>query len=294
MRNLPRSRAAVARTAALAGPRASVAATTVLAGGTHAGTYLVRTAGPEREFILREFDPGDSAAGDETGILEALDGLGGLAPRVLASDPDGDPPWTVISRLPGQADIAPADPAGFARQLGETLARIHAAPASQVDGFRPALDRPRSSRAALDGPAAAVVAARWAELAGQPAALAHCDYWSGNTVWRDGTLTGVVDWSGAAFGPRSLDLGWGRLDLYLLYDQRIADEFVAAYRTASGAAVQDLLLLDLWSVARSHETVETWEPNYVELGRGDLTAAELRRRHTAWTEYLLGRCAGGW
>ncbi len=198
----------------------------------------------------------------------------------------------MISRLPGRADITPEDPSGFARQLGETLARIHATPAGLVARFRLAWSGPGHRARPWTGQAAGVVADRWAELAAEPAALAHCDYWSGNTVWQDGTLSGVVDWSGAAFGPRSLDLGWGRLDLVLLYDERIADEFVAAYQAAAGAAGPDRLLLDLWSVARSCETVETWVPNYRDLGRADLTAGELRRRHTAWTGYLLGCWAG--
>lgn len=42
-----------------------------------------------------------------------------------------------------------------------------------------------------------------------------------------------------------------------------------------------------WSAARSHDDVENWIPNYRDLGRGDLTAAELRKRHSARTERLL-------
>jgi hypothetical protein len=49
----------------------------------------------------------------------------------------------------------------------------------------------------------------------------------------------------------------------------------------------DPLLCDLWAAARSHRDVETWVPNYRDLGRHDLTAAQLRSRHSAWTEHLL-------
>ena len=251
---------------------------------------MVRTANPDREFILREFDPGDGAAGDETRILAALDGLDGLAPRLLASDPHGPPPdgpWTLISRLPGLADITPGDPSGFARQLGETLVRIHATAGDRLAAFRPVFDRPGGSRAGLSGPAAGLVADNWAQLATAPAVLTHYDFWSGNTVWEDGTLTGVVDWSGAALGPRGFDLGWCRLDLYLLYGQRIADMFLESYQAASTAACPDPLLADLWAVARSHHFVASWVPNYRDLGRADLTARVLRKRHTAWTEHLI-------
>lgn len=100
-------------------------------------------------------------------------------------------------------------------------------------------------------------------------------------------LTGVVDWTGAGIGPRSLDVGWCRLDLYLLHGEHAADAFLDSYQAACGSGLAGRLLADLWAVARSHEHVETWEPNYSDLGRADLTATELRRRHTAWTEHLL-------
>ena len=79
---------------------ATVRGTLVLPGGTHARTCLIQTADPEREFVLREFPPGDPAVGDEMRVLDALDGLGGLAPRLLAADPDGskEGPWILISR----------------------------------------------------------------------------------------------------------------------------------------------------------------------------------------------------
>ncbi len=290
MHNSPRSPAAIARAAVLAGPNATVRATIALAGGTHVGTFLVRTANPEREFILREFGPGDGAAGDETRILTALDGLDGLAPRLLASDPHGsspEGPWTLISRLPGLADITPGDPSEFAHQLGKTLAHIHATAGKQLATFRPVFDRPGGSRAGLGGPAAGLVVDSWAHFTTAPAVLTHYDFWSGNTVWEDGTLTGVVDWSGAALGPRGFDLGWCRLDLYLLYGQRIADIFLESYQAASTAACADPLLADLWAVARSYQSVESWVPNYRDLGRADLTARVLHKRHTEWTEHLI-------
>ena len=118
--------------------------------------------------------------------------------------------------------------------------------------------------------------------------LTHSDYWSGNVVWRDGSLSGIVDWSGAARGPRGFDVGWCRLDLHLLFDERIADVFVAAYEDASSATLGDIALWDGWAIARSHDTVTSWEPNYRPLGRADLDPGELRRRHRELTRRLLG------
>jgi aminoglycoside phosphotransferase (APT) family kinase protein len=292
MSDSPRSQAALTRAVSLAGPDATVRDTIALAGGTHAGTYLIRTAGPEREFVLREFGPGDDAAIREARILAALDGLDGLAPRLLASDPDGSAsagPWTLISRMPGHADIDPADPVSFACQLGTALARIHATAPDRLSVLGHVADRPGGSRAPLNGPAAGLVADSWERLVDQPAVLTHYDFWSGNTVWEGGVLTGVVDWSEAARGPRVFDLGWCRLDLYLLYGQSVADRFLESYQAASTTPCPDLLLADLWAVARSHDSVTSWVPNYSDLGRTDLTAAELGDRHAAWTRHLIER-----
>ncbi len=171
------------------------------------------------------------------------------------------------------------------------LACIHATPRHRLAGFPSAGDRASASLAAISGPAASVAGERRETLARAPDVLTHHDYWSGNVVWEAGVLTGVVDWCGAAPGPRGLDVGWCRLDLYLLHGERIAGRFLDAYQAASQSALPDPLLWDLWAVARSHQMVETWMPNYRDLGRADLTAAELRKRHSAWTERSLSRAA---
>jgi aminoglycoside phosphotransferase (APT) family kinase protein len=284
------SQAGLRRAAALAGPDAAVSGMRALAGGTHARTWLIETVHPEREFVLREFPPGDEAAARETDVLTALGGLGGLAPQLLASDAGGTQdavPWVIITRLPGEPDIAPARPAAAARQLGQALARIHATSPDRLSGFQNVLERPGASPAGLAGPAASVVAGNWGLLASQPATLTHYDFWSGNTVWREGALTGVVDWPGAALGPPGFDTGWCRLDLYLLHGEHVADQFLYAYQAASGHTLPQPRLHDLWAAARSYRHVETWVPNYRDLGRTDLTAQELRARHTAWTQHLL-------
>jgi aminoglycoside phosphotransferase (APT) family kinase protein len=301
MPDLPSSAEAVQRAARLAGPDATVRAARALPGGTHARTFLIQTASPELEVILREFPPGDEAARHETRVLAALDGLGGLAPRLLASytgtgtgmdDAAAGAPWVLISRLPGTADITPRQPSAWAGQLGTVLARIHATSPGRLAGLENVFRRPGGPTAAISGPAAGVVANSWDLLAAPPAVLTHHDYWSGNVVWSDGVLTGVVDWTGGAIGPPGFDVGWCRLDLYLLYGERIADEFLVSYQAANPSVRLDPLLWDLWAIARSHQMVETWMPNYRDLGRGDLTAGELRRRHTAWTEIVRHRAAG--
>ena len=168
MRDLPRSRAGVEQAAELAGPDATVQEIRAPHRGAHAHTYLIRTANPELEFILREFPPGDEAVGNESHVLSALGGLDGLAPRLLASGADGalsEWSWTLISRLPGSADISPGLPFAWPDGLAK---RSHAStrrPSTPLPDFQHVSERPRGSLATVSGPAAAVVAASWELLA---------------------------------------------------------------------------------------------------------------------------------
>ena len=203
----------------------------------------------------------------------------------LGGDLDGrrsQYPTSLISWLDGQPDITPADPgSGRASWVGRSPWCTRCRP-SGWRNCRACSTAAAGSEEILAGPLAAEVRSRWSQVVGSPEVLTHGDYWSGNVVWRDGRLTGIVDWSGGSRGPRGFDLGWCRLDLVLLFDEQIADEFLAAYEAGSGEAVDEIRLWDCWAVARSHDAVASWAPNYRPLGRADLDEDELRRRHAQW------------
>jgi aminoglycoside phosphotransferase (APT) family kinase protein len=270
----------------LAGPSATIERVLSLKGGQHAATWRVDTATPARTMVVRQFPAGDSAAAHETRALQTLDGLGGLAPTLLGSDLArrwSECPTTLISWLDGEADITPSDPDAWAAQLGRALAEVHAVPGDRLSDLPSVFDRSGGSQESLGGPAAERIRSRWPKITASPQVLTHSDYWSGNVVWRDGLLTGIVDWSGADRGPRGFDVGWCRLDLYLLFGEEIADVFLNAYEDATSHQLADVALWDGWALARSHRGVTSWVPNYAPLGRVDLNERELRRRHAQWT-----------
>jgi aminoglycoside phosphotransferase (APT) family kinase protein len=284
------SRGALDDVRRLAGPSATIERVLSLEGGQHAATWRVDTASPARTVVVRQFPAGDSAAAHETRALQMLHGLGGLAPTLLGSDLAGrwsDRPTTLISWLDGEADITPSDPDAWATQLGRALARVHAVPSDLLSDLPSVFDHRGGSREALAGPAAELIRSSWPQITAFSEVLTHSDYWSGNVVWRDGGLTGIVDWSGAARGPRGFDVGWCRLDLYLLFGEQIADVFLGAYEHAVGHPLADVSLWDGWALARSHHGVTSWVPNYAPLGRADLNERELRRRHAQWTARRL-------
>lgn len=276
----------------LAGPSAVIVAAANLPGGQHSNTWRVDTERPATSVVVRQYPPGDPAPLREHDVLRALDGLGGLAPVLLGGDLDGrrsGHPTSLISWLDGDPDITPADPTAWARELGRALARVHTVPTTGLAGLPSVFDHSAGSPQSLAGPLAAEVRSRWPEVLTAQDVLSHCDYWSGNTVWRDGRLTGIVDWPGASRGPRGYDLGWCRLDLVLLFDEQIADDFLGAYETETGRSIRETRLWDCWAAARSEDGVASWGPNYAPLGRADLDAAELLRRHARWTERLRDR-----
>jgi len=273
----------------LAGSSAVIVDVTRLEGGQHADTWRVDVAESALRAVLRELPIGDPAAGREQRVLRMLDGLGGLAPLPLGGDLDGrwsEHPASLISPLDGEPDISPSDPERWARELARGLALVHAVPGTRPAALPSVFDA-RGSQTQVRGPLAAAVRSRWPRIVGAPEVLVHADYWTGNVVWRDGRLAGIVDWPGAARGPRGYDVGWCRLDLVLLFDERVADVFLAAYEAAAGDALGDAALWDRWALARSHDTVETWTANYAPLGRSDLDEREPRRRHSRWTARLL-------
>jgi aminoglycoside phosphotransferase (APT) family kinase protein len=271
----------------IAGPSSAIASVTRLKGGQHADTWRVGTADPPAQVVVRQFPAGDPAGAHEQHALRALAGLGGLAPELLESDLHGlwSPyPTLLISWLDGEADITPTEPEAWAAKLGRALATVHSTSGDRLAALPSVFEHAGATQQALAGPLAMTISTRWSRVTAAAEVLAHSDYWSGNVVWRDDELTGVVDWSGAARGPRGFDVGWCRLDLVLLFDERVADVFLEAYEDGIGNALGDISLWDAWALARSHDSVEAWTPNYAPLGRGDLTQTELRSRHSRWTE----------
>jgi hypothetical protein len=250
---------------------------------------LVAVDGIGSEAVLREFPAGDDSVAGEAEVLLKLDGLKGLAPRLLAEGVSDPVPWLLLSRLPGAADITSGEPEAVAEELGLALSKVHRVHGDLLAPFRKVYEMTGGGLEVLSGPAASIVGARWQRFNVEPLVLTHYDFWSGNVVWDAGRLSGIVDWNRGSLGPRGFDVGWCRLDLYLLYDEEIADLFLHTYEAAFGEGLSDSALWDLWAAARSHDAVHTWVPNYLDLGRPDLTAEVLRKRHREWTDNSLNR-----
>jgi aminoglycoside phosphotransferase (APT) family kinase protein len=193
----------------------------------------------------------------EAVVLELLSGSSVPVPEVVAADPTGescDVPSLLLTRLRGRPPALPADASYFLRQLAETLVVIHSVPGARqrIPAFRryydPSSLKPPgwAQRRDIWERALAVAAS---PPPGAQHFLIHRDYHPENTLWARGRLTGVVDWTSASWGPIGADTGHMRWNLAVTYGLDAADEFLAAYRSASGRELPDQPYWDVATLA---------------------------------------------
>lgn len=247
-----------------------------LPGGQHALTVLVSDG--EHELVVRGFPPQDTAVAREVAVLPRLVPLGTWVPQLVAHSTDPSVPVIITTRVPGDHPSPDLSPTGMAEQLGRALAQVHAVP---VEDAPASFARPRGS-----GRVTQLVHEGWSLLTAAPPVLAHFDFWCGNALWSGPELTGVVDWTSARPAPRGVDVAWCRQDLVLLGSPSAADTFVSAYERAAGVGLENLRWWDLHAAARASDSVETWAPNYLGIGR-DIPPGLLRHRLDEWIDSLL-------
>ena len=234
------------------GATARITEIAVLPDSSHANHRLrVRTpGGAEVELLLRRYTDAEQLASDpwyspadEVAALRALERTDLPVPRVVAEDVDGDVcevPTLLLTWLPGHPAGTPDDLDAFVRRLAEPLPAIHAVEA-------PDSMRTYESYVVSDGidvrdlrPPAWVFDVRTWERALEattqdppqvPKRFIHRDYHHGNTVWSEGRLTGIVDWTTGCVGPATIDLAHARMNLAWDFDMETADAFMEAGRS---------------------------------------------------------------
>lgn len=178
----------------------------------------------------------------EIAALTLLTGCEIPTPSLVAADPSGahcEMSTLLITRLLGH----PPRPAReelpeYLIQLAAGLLSVHAiGGASTMPPYRPHnhLDvrlAPLSARRPGLWERAFDVAAGPAP--GATPHFIHRDYQPDNTLWAYGRLTGIVDWSGASYGPVAVDVAHMRTMLTLRYDLSVADRFLGAFDQVRG------------------------------------------------------------
>lgn len=76
-------------------------------------------------------------------------------------------------------------------------------------------------------------------------ALVHGDYWSGNILWDQGKLSGILDWENVAFGQPGFDVANCRMEMIVDGMDDAAETFLRTYEEVTGKPVANLGLCEL-------------------------------------------------
>lgn len=261
-------------------PGGRVVAARRLKGGIDSAVHRVEIEAPagRTAVVVRRFDTAPAwydpaRLAREHEVLEALAPTPVPAPVPLLADPEGEHlgvPTLVLSCLPGRS-ILPVGDRRWALDLAGGLALVHdqgsrIAPEPWLLDWQQEV-MPDSYRGHPDAARIWAALGPWrAALVEQPQCLCHHDFHPGNTVWRRGRLTGIVDWSGGAQGWPGFDLAYCRLDTFLQLGPVPAGAVAAAYQAVRGGVPAHGPAWDLVAALRALPDPEPWLACYLDLG----------------------------
>ncbi len=182
----------------------------------------------------------------------------------------------VMTYLEGEPDLAPADLGDYLKKYAEYLAVIHQVCPDSVRGLARDAIGVSDCTGELNLKLGEHEIRR--ALAQSPSAganvLRHGDFWPGNVLWKDGSITGVIDWEECMVGDPLADLAICRLDVWFAFGRQAALEFTDFY-----GSVDDYSLAwwDLWASLRPIREVSRWAAVYPGLGRPDITTESMTR-----------------
>ncbi|HVX42307.1 MAG TPA: aminoglycoside phosphotransferase family protein [Mycobacteriales bacterium] len=105
----------------------------------------------------------------------------------------------------------------------------------------------------------------------EQAVLVHADLCSGNTIWSDSGLVGIIDWEDWGVGHYGVDLGNLRFEESMRFGLAAADDILRGWQCASG---QDALNVAYWDLVAALNT----PADLIRWSGGDPTATERRDR----------------
>lgn len=216
-------------------------------GSTSSAVFLVQDSSSLKRFVLRVptqrewlAEEPDLAAHEAAALDEACK-AGLPAPELVAyaSDDVGfGVPVVLMSWLEGAIDLCPADVQDWLANLAAQLAAIHQHRAQNLRWrYRSWVDR-----AALAIPNWTTIPAVWQRAIERVQeappdyrpVLIHRDYHPANILWRNGSISGVVDWVSACRGPAGVDVAHCRTNLALMFGPALAEQFLDLYSAIAG------------------------------------------------------------
>jgi len=252
-------------------PDARLVAVTPLTGGVSADVYrldLELSDGRTTCLVLRAQRA--THAGHpvelEFQLLEVLHQRGLPVPEPLLLDASRRllaQPFLLMAFTTGSSTIAAAQADHCIDRMAAMLARIHELPIDglpalplRVDPLPEVFDYlPRGSE--WDGLTAYLGDLSGTAHADQPRLL-HGDFWPGNLLWRDGALTGILDWEDAAVGDPLSDVAGAGLELRYLFGRAGTERFTHAYARQLPVDPGRLALWQVYVAAAAQHFMGRW------------------------------------
>jgi aminoglycoside phosphotransferase (APT) family kinase protein len=254
-----------------------------------------------RRYGTSQVERDGAEAKRETRALELLQRANIPAPAPIWVDMEGifSEQAIIISFVEGAPDLTPSNPFDWAEQLAAVIARVHEIRLDEEDAemFPPGAgeDMKRiqeSPELVLEHTLGEDLLRRRVKLGEgsvetEPV-FCHADFWPGNTLWVDGTLSAVIDWQSPATGDREMDVAYCALDIRYLGMDKVADHFVKIYREVSGDSLPNLVQWEAAGLCRPMPDIAQWVPAWTAMGR-HVSVDAARQRFTEVIADFLDR-----
>lgn len=275
---------------------------TPMRGANSSAVFAIETAHKPRaqRFVLRVFNDKEWLAQEpdllihETFALAEARYCNVATPALIASKGDDigfGGPVILMSRVRGHVELRPADLQDWTTKLAGALVQIHAREARDFGWhYSQWFDSAR-----LQVPNWATDSQLWERAIAfyrtapplERDVFLHRDFHPCNVLWRNGKVSGVVDWVNACRGPRGLDVAHCRTNLAVLFGVETADAFRNAYIERAGGAHHSY-----WDVCSILE-FSLPEPEYYrpwsEFGVEAFGAREMGRRLEIYLQSVMAR-----
>ncbi|WP_415084395.1 phosphotransferase family protein [Micropruina sp.] len=217
---------------------ARISAVRRLHGGTTAPVDLITLAGPNgwsRRVVLRRWERHSPATEErverEVAALWVANSARLATPHLIASDACAlvaDTPSLVMSYIPGSVLLHPRFHVNWLAAAAQIQVAIHALPAGALNPVTSWFD-PQGAYDWIADPGLRSEALGAAQSVREDRVFAHGDFHQFNMLWRGETISGIIDWTRAGAGVRSVDVGHFMLNLAALYSTEWAKEYVDEY-----------------------------------------------------------------
>jgi aminoglycoside phosphotransferase (APT) family kinase protein len=262
-----------------------------MTGGVSSAVHrvTVERRGVRTVAVLRQYPRGlalEKTMETEIANLRLVAGSGIPVPSVLAADTagtsTGGTPSLLMTRLPGQVHLSPAEPRSWIHSIAELAVRVHDLDLP-AETFRPWTDSwiaPRDGfRVPVGARKAAVWKAAFAVMATSPPVdtpvFLHGDLLPVNLLWSRGRITGLTDWNSIHRGARAIDVGHCRRYMAALHSTEWSEQLRSSYESIAGVPLDPWW--DLYALLHHDDNQRKWIHQQVAGRRPvDLTAMTAR------------------